>query len=524
MPRRKKIQEQKPTSLLDKAKRVLQRASCQRSLWYFLTEVVGLHLDRDFHGPLVAQLQAGDFDEMLILAARGHYKTYIVAGYLAWRIACNRNVVTLNVGVNLMKGSQTVYLARQFLELDDVVAIFGPFDSELWAQESFTVRDRNAKPPIKDPSLYAMGIDAFRQGGHHDVIVFEDVEDHERVKSPDVLEQTRRTDGLAYPMADRPDAKRITVGTFYAVNDLYHHKLEQLGLYSEDEFGNPYLKRGVTKKGPNVLVFLPAENADGTFAFPRIEKETRKAKAKLSPYEYALQYKLDILGNEDAPFKKDDFVYRRGHPDDLWKPLLGIDAARSRKAGSDFCGIVDAGISKAGRLHVFEGQRVKLDGGQLIDLIIERVRLTPSVEIIIEEDGYVAGLRPQMEERFRRERLYPKITFVNAHARARKDDRILALQGMFRMHAITFERGRTEQVERDLLPFPGPGKRDLPDALANLLEIIQTPVGNIAAKRREEERARYTKETAWMRRLEADYEKKPSHVNHKGARIGWKEC
>lgn len=478
-------------------------------------------------------MEAGDWNEALILASRGHYKSHILAGYIVWRICLDRDFRAVVVGVNMPKASEIVFLARQGLERKKVRAWFGEFETDIWGLERFIVSGRGIVEADEDgddegraekePTLYCMGIDAFRAGGHHDLVVFEDVEDHERTQSPDVIEQTRRTDRLAYPMADLPGSKRITIGTFYSADDLYHHKLEHLGLYVYVDGIPQIVNMRRSENGKKVVWFKPATLNGKKLSF-KTQEELDEKKTELGPAEYALQYDLNLMGNEDSPFKEKDFHFIVAPNWPVYDRFVGLDAARSQKKGSDTIGFGDVHVTPDGMWHVMDGQEIRMDGGDLIRFLIMHARIDLRTQFAVEEDGYIAGLRPQMEREFRTARIYPRITFINAHSRAAKDSRILALQGLFRLNAITFERGKTETIRARLLPFPAPGRRDLPDALANILEIAQTPSGVRPARRHQENGPTYTRENAWMRRLEAGYDKKQEHVNRKGQNIGWKEA
>ncbi len=515
------------------AANLIQRETARRSLWFFLTAGLKLDLHEHYHGDLIELLEKGDWNEALVLASRGHYKSHILAGYIAWRICLNRDFRGVVVGVNMTKASEIVFLVRQALERKKIRRWFGDFETDIWGLERFIVSGRGVVPTSEDEdeegraekeaTLYCMGIDAFRAGGHHDLVVFEDVEDHERTQSPDVIEQTRRTDRLAYPMADLPGSKRITIGTFYSADDLYHYKLEHLGLYVYVD-GIPTIVNMTRSKNKKKVVWFKPATLDGKKLSFKTQEELDEKKVELGPSEYALQYDLNLMGNDDSPFKEKDFIFLVAPNWPIFDRFVGLDAARSQKKGSDTIGFADVNVTPDGMWHVTDAQEIRMDGGDLIRFLIAQARIDVRTQFAVEEDGYVAGLRPQMEREFRAARLYPRITFINAHARASKDARILALQGLFRMKAITFERGKTETVRARLLPFPAPGRRDLPDALANVMEIAQTPSGIRAAQRNRHDLSAWTRENAWLRRLEPGYDKKQEHVNRKGQNISWKEA
>lgn len=488
-----------------------------------------LDLDRHYHGDLVQLYEDGDWNEILVLASRGHYKSHILAGYLAWRICLDRNFRAMVVGVNLIKASEIVFLTRQSLMRKNIRAWFGEFETDIWGLERFIVSGRGEQDDggegraEKEATLACMGIDAFRQGGHFHVVVFEDVDDHERTQSFDVIEQTRRADRLAYSMADlrdenrRPVGKRITIGTFYSGDDLYHHKLEHLGLYSYEDDLPVVRSLNRSASGKKVVWFKPA-TLDGKKLSFWTQEELDEKKAELGPSEYALQYDLNIMGNEDSPFKESDFVFSDAIPAKS-TCFIGYDAARSKKRGSDYTGRTIVFIDPEGVWHVTEAKRKRMDAAEFIAMWERDLQAFPEAEYVIEEDAYIAGLRGQIEAMFRKIRIYPRCTWVPAPSRPRKDPRILALQGLFRSKSIVFTRGQTEQAKEELLPFPGPGRRDVCDSLANILEIARTPSNK---RRHRDDGEGLTRETRWMRKL-METEEKESHRNPRGAQLTARE-
>lgn len=510
-----------------KAASLVRRETARRSIRFWLTYYCGYVIDEEYDGPLIDEIEKGGWSEIVDLAARGSGKTYFWSGVTAYWIAMDRTETGIVTAVNLQRGTRVTLMTRRILERQRVIEDFGTFDTDYWAVERFTVSHRDDEGmAIMAPSVETMGIDAFRPGPHVGWILFEDVEDQERVASPDVIEQTREIDDLAYPMVDQIGGRRITSGTFYSADDLYHHKLEKLGLYRYED-GLPYIPDGITRVGKTILAYRPAGDTYDEGWCPRARytrEQFEDRKNRMSPYQYALQVRLDILGNEDAPFKKHDFVYTDpntgGTIPARSECFIAYDAARSKKKGSDYTGRSEVFIDPEGVWHVTKARRKRMDAAEFIEMWERDLQAFPRAEYVIEEDAYIAGLRGQIEAMFRRIRIYPRCTWVPAPSRPRKDPRILALQGLFRSKSIIFTRGETEQVEEELLPFPGPGRRDVCDSLANILEIARTPAGK---RRHRDDGEGLTRETRWMRKLMQTDEDRPSHRNPRGANLPARE-
>lgn len=471
---------------LERPEVALQAASdfARNDLWFHLTALLRLDLVEGVHGDIVAALQRGDFDEILILLPRGHFKTHLVAGYVSWRIAKDRNESWLIVAVNFQKGVEVVHLVRQMLELPAIRAVYGDFDSQIsWSTERFIVSGRTK--PIREDTLSCVGIEAFRPGGHFSGgVVFEDVEDQYTVATPELKAKMRQNDALARPMVDGPGSVRITDGTFYADDDLYNHKLDLYGFPRQDSDAawNPPLNGGRSTTGGSAVVFYkPAEDEEGNPLFPeRFPREKlvdiRFTMEKTEPGSYGKQYLLNPAMGGEQRFPASDFVFIDALPQGL-RYYISIDAARSMAAKTDRTGVAVVGLDVAGLWHVAVAREMQIDGGDLIALLFTLERdwtAHARPRMTIEEDGYIAGLKWKINDEQRKRAHFLDLTYVNAHARANKESRIGSLQSLFKTQSIVWLRGEATARGVQLLQrFPHAKRKDVPDALANLLEIAQ---------------------------------------------------
>lgn len=461
----------------------------ERSTFYFGNTLLDLDFDEDVHGDIFDQLDSDDWDEGLIMLPRGCFKSHMVGAYFARRICINRNFRGLIIGATHKKVAETVLLCRQFLEMPKVIERFGRFrNPEHWNSESFVVLGRTR--PMREPTLYAMGVESFKAGGHHDVVVGDDLEDQDTVATPELMEKTRTVESLSYPMADEPNAKKLTVGTFWDDGDVYSDKIRKFGLETDVEGPDGRIlkerPRAALRLVPlpmadgsiehkRVFMFCkPATNPDGTALFPARLSLVKLAalRMSMSPSTYSAQYELDPISAELAEFKPKDFRYANALPAGEYDHYVAMDFARSFRKGSDHTGFCHVAIDSKFRWWVIEAWRAKMTAAEIVAKIVWVHRAHPLAQMPIELDGYAEGLQPQIEETLLLEHLAPRILWIKSGSRQRKAARISAMSGLYRVGAVTHLPG-THQLDEELLRHPKGRHRDVADAAANVLEVAQ---------------------------------------------------
>lgn len=450
---------------------------------------MGLTFEEE-HQDFLDALQRGDWDEILCMMARGAGKSTIVAGYFAWEIAKNRDILILLVGVSYEKAEELTWLARQYLENPQIIEWFGDFKTPFWSKGEFVVSGRTQAD--RSATLRAMGRDSFKPGGHFDIVWFDDVEDHETTSTPEQIAKTQEVDSLAYPMNDRPGAKRGTTGTYWDDGDLYSYKGKLFGLDTYDDLGDGrVLRRRVNGTFRHVTAtlhdgrvvnkrvlffFKPALKPDGSAMFPtRVTAETVAFnKMSMTASRFASQYLLDPISSETQIFRPEDMEYVTTRPAVADRYAL-FDLARSKAKRADSIGFCQVDVDPTFTFTVTDARSMKRSGRQVIDLVFDLHAGAPDLQFVIEEDGYGAGLKVLLDEEMVARRTFPSITWINAHGRQRKTDRIEALEPHFRAKRVKLMRG-CQELEDQLLRFPKSEKKDVADAFANLLEVVSRPL------------------------------------------------
>jgi hypothetical protein len=448
-------------------------------LWYFCTRILRLDFKEEVHGDICAALQRGDsaeIEEILIMLPRGHFKSTLIAAYLAWRIVRNRNFRGIVVAASDDNANKTVFQTRQFLELPLVVELYGDFKTANWALGEFIVSGRTQA--LRDPTLTARGRKNHRPGPHLDVLVFDDFEDDLTTATLDLIESGRRMDENSTPMVDEPGALRITAGTYWSDSDLHCHKEQKFGLMEEiiAEDGRIVRKRvnGVVKNKV-AYFYKPLYNADGSILFPERFPPEKIASIRMSmtPSTFAKQYLLDPVHRETAAFRDEDFTVGPC-PFTKYSTIIGLDLANTVGQDSARTGRVVLFVNPEFRIHIADAKGTKMDGDEQMDMIWQDQQIWDHPTFAIEEENYVRGWKIAFEEQQKQKREWLRIEYINAHGRKAKEERILGLQGLFRSGLVTLSPGCHDLIH-ELLRFPVGQYRDVADALVNAVEIARSP-------------------------------------------------
>lgn len=457
----------------------------------------------EIHYDVLDALDEEDFDELLITMFRGVGKTTMLSAWLARKIARDRDFRALVISIEDKEASKIVDMTRKFLEMPQIVEWYGVFESSrLWSKDSFEVVGRSR--PFREATLQAAGVHNFRPGGHFNCIILDDPEDDKSTDDPEKMEATQAREALLAPMCDVGESLRITAGTFWNDSDLYMAKIENFGLSKKVQQADGSTRRVLTNnvvrrvplgKGKPYTVrffYKPVEDENGNPMFPGTKYDAhwiarKRMEMRLKPDLYAAQFKLDPVPMENARFRPEDFKFVDQIPNDVEGDLwCGGDFASSLKPGSDYSAFVVALITSDFRWYVMEASKDRYDSNSLIERLFDINRTYPGVKFVLEEDRYAAGIRGMIEERQLNRRDYLDIEWINAHARQKKGARIEAMQGLFRLGAVTFVSGTTQFLYDDLRRYPA-GKRDLPDAMANIFEIARSAPPRLSGPQVKEE-------------------------------------
>ena len=188
------------------------------------------------------------------------------------------------------------------------------------------------------------------------------------------------------------------------------------------------------------------------------------------PDVYSQEYLNEPIDDSVAYFKKQDF---RGRTDEDKKKRLNYyitaDLAISETQSADWSAFVVAGVDEERIIHVVNVIRDRLDGREIVDLILALQRTYNPIAIGIEEMQVSKAIGP-----FLREEMIKQNTFVNyvpmKHMGKDKVSRGRSIQARMRAKGVRFEMADDwyPAFEDECLKFPRAKHDDQVDAFAYL--------------------------------------------------------
>ena len=159
---------------------------------------------------------------------RNFYKTsFITVGCNLYRICENDDYTGGIVSVTADLASNMLVRVRTTLEQnEDIIRDFGPFRSSgnQWSSREFIINRRNKQNTM--PTLFANGVGGAMTSRRADLLVFDDIEDHNTVNTLETRAKTmnwiRATTPIIKPIAsDRKPGQLIVIGTRKHPSDVY---------------------------------------------------------------------------------------------------------------------------------------------------------------------------------------------------------------------------------------------------------------------------------------------------------------
>lgn len=225
--------------------------------------------------------------------------------------------------------------------------------------------------------------------------------------------------------------------------------------------------------------------------FKMLMDEARRDGMMDGYYQEYLNYPID---ESTAYFKRTDFVaMKEGDKGILKNYYITADLAISEKERADFSVFVVAGIDEDKRMHVEEVIRERLDGREIVDLILELEKAWKPYAIGIEEMQVSKAIGPFLREEMVKQGVYPTIVQLK-HGGQDKQMRARSIQARMRAKGVRFDKEADwyPRFEDELLTFPRGRNDDQVDAFAYMGMMLQMLVE--APTRQEQEEEEYEEE------------------------------
>lgn len=299
------------------------------------------------------------------------------------------------------------------------------------------------------------------RGVRPEVILLDDVEDRESVRTDEQREKTRqwfyRDVMPALPPRD-PSATIVVLGT------LLHSDSLLVTLSRDPQFNTVIF--GATAKDGSPL--WPEHFGSDKLA---VKKRAAGLAGDLSGFY--MEYFNQVRNLESAKFRQENFHYEPAPPRDELMVALAIDPAISENADACDCVLAVAGMHiKSGKIWVLDliggkGMSMQEQSKHYFDLHRKWKPEKHGVESV----AYQRALIHYMREQMFREKSYFEIEPIKNAGNLSKDDRINGiLQGRYASGYMRHAR-RFPKLETELLDFPNGGK-DYPDALSMAIGLL----------------------------------------------------
>lgn len=461
-------------------RRQLMRFLARTDLWFLLVHVCGRRdMDREWLWERCCEVQDSP-DGYLDLWARDHYKSTIITFGKTIQdvLASHGDGAMAEREVCAAIFSHTRPIAKAFLrqikaEFEGNVLLKGLFPDILWADASradakwseddgITVI-RKSNP--KEATIEAWGVvDGQPTGKHFPLLVYDDLVTLASVNTPDMIQKTTDAMSLSFNLSTDDGVMRF-IGTRYAHGDTYKTVMD----------------RGIA------IPRLYAATDDGTeTGNPVLLKRETLAKKRqiMGPYIFSAQMLQNPTADTTQGFKEEWMRYY-GHSDGsgMNKYLL-VDAASSRKKGSDYTAMWVLGLASDQNFYVLDMVRDRLNLTERAAKVMELHKKWRPLQVRYERYGMMGDIEHiktvQEAENYR-------FTITEVAGQTAKIDRIKRLVPLFEEGKVWFpsklvrtghDKRPTDLVQSfihdELLAFPVPIHDDMLDALARICEPTLT--------------------------------------------------
>jgi hypothetical protein len=204
---------------------------------YFRTELGKKYETADFHTNWINNIidSIDNGKELLILSPPRHGKTELLIHFAVYQICKNPNTRIMWVGGNEDIAKNALSAVLDVLDTNEELrdaycppgTSFKPDNrsGKNWSQNQFTVGTRTV-PGIKSPTMVAVGKGGKILSRDCDIIIADDIEDHQTTMQPGARESTRQWWTTTLSSRKEEHTAVVVIGSRQHPDDLYNHLLE----------------------------------------------------------------------------------------------------------------------------------------------------------------------------------------------------------------------------------------------------------------------------------------------------------
>lgn len=314
----------------------------------------------------------------------------------------------------------------------------------------------------KEATIEAYGlIDGQPTSKHFKVLMYDDIVVRESVTTPEMIAKTMNGLEQSYNLGVTPGGIRRFAGTRWHYNDAYST---------------------IKKRGSAIPREHPGREGGLLTGKPVLWSEEihEQKRIDMDAYNYSAQILMEPKEDSLQGFQRDWIqTYNNIDSKKLTKYIL-VDAASSKKRGSDFTAMFVVGLGGDDNYYVLDMVRDRLNLKERADCLFELHRKWKPKQVRYEKYGAMADIE-HMQDRMEKETYNFKITEVGGQTS--KSDRIKRLLPLFEGGRLYFPRTlhrtnwdkKTEDlvkvfIEEEYLAFPVGSHDDMLDSLARICE------------------------------------------------------
>lgn len=445
------------------------RELCLIDLFYLMVKVFGRKdMLNEFAFARCREVEANP-NNYLDLWAREHFKSSVITFGLTVQDILKDPEITFGIF------SHTRPIAKAFLrqimrELESNKVLNAAFPDILWgentkeapkwSEDDGIIVKRKSNP--KEATVEAWGlVDGQPTSKHYKVLLYDDIVVQGSVSNPEMIQKTMTALEQSYNLGVATHLCRRFVGTRWHFNDAYR-TIKDRGTAIPREYPG---RNGGTEYGESV------------FWSDEIHLQKRR---DMGPYTYAAQILLNPKADAMQGFKREWLrKYKTINPSKLNWYLL-VDAASSKKKGSDYTAIWAVGLGTDQNYYCIPVVRDRLNLKERADALFAAHREYKPKQVRYEKYGLMSDIE-HMQSRMEQENYRFKIEEVGGQTS--KQDRIKRLLPLFEAGRIWIPESRYVTdwqkvpvdlvhafIEEEYMAFPVGLHDDQLDGLARICE------------------------------------------------------
>ena len=443
------------------------RGLVQQDLFYLLVRVCGR---RDLVHPwLYGRVREVGVspDNRLDLWARGHGKSSIITFGKTIQDVLNDPDITVGIF------SHTRPIAKAFLrqimrEFEGNILLQQAFPDVLWggdirqapkwSEDDGIIVRRKSNPP--EGTIEAWGlIDGQPTSKHFHILMYDDIVVEGSVTTPEMIEKTRKALEQSYNLSSRRHVRRFA-GTRWHWNDTYRTIMDR--------------KTAIVREYPGT----EDGTEEGRPVYLTVEQIGEKRR-DMGPHTFAAQILLNPKADALQGFRR-EWLRHYTKMNGKTNNYLLVDAASSKKKGSDYTAMWVVGLGQDGNYYGLEMVRDRMNLTERTERLFTLHRKWKPLQVRYEKYGLMSDVEHIKSEQ---ERQTYRFDVIEVGGQTKKTDRIGRLipifeQGKFylpkTLHVTDYQKNVVDLVhsfiEEEYMAFPVGIHDDMLDALARLLE------------------------------------------------------